>query len=452
MAIKLICFDMDGVLVSTKDIHYQAFNRALKDYSLAPIPYEDHIKYFDGLPTKHKMLKYEQVYGTKIMCPKCVWNKKQLYTEELYAGTNFDLSGRDECIRALKKDYSVVVATNSIRSTTELILKKTGLINDVERFYCTDDVVRTKPHPEIYLKAMIDFKVSPKEVLIIEDSPTGWKAASASGAYVMQSNYNELTLEKIKNFIADIEKRENHDILLGRKINIVIPCAGAGSRFRQVGYTQPKPMIPVKKLGDKSMIQCVIDSIDILANYYFIIQKEHSPFFKPLLKALKPNCQVIEVDGITEGALCTVLKAKEFINNENELLVCNSDQYFHWNKEDFFYEIDNHNADGSILTFKATEQKWSFAKINNGWVEGVVEKEVGYSDDATVGLYHFKRGDTFVKYAEKMIQEQRKTRGEYYLCPIYNDLIKNGLKIRAFQCDKMVPLGTPEDLKIFEES
>ena len=232
------------------------------------------------------------------------------------------------------------------------------------------------------------------------------------------------------------------------KLNILIPMAGAGSRFEKAGYTFPKPLIDV---NGKPMIQVVVENLNIEANYIYIVQKKHRERYNldSLLKLLTPNCTIIEVDGITEGAACTTLLAKELINNENPLFFANSDQYIEWNSNEFMYKMNETDADAGIVTFKAVHPKWSFAKIDeNGFVIKVAEKNP-ISDIATVGFYYWKHGHDYVKYAEQMIEKNARVNNEFYVCPVFNEAIDDGKKIRSFNIDKMWGLGTPEDLKNF---
>jgi dTDP-glucose pyrophosphorylase len=164
---------------------------------------------------------------------------------------------------------------------------------------------------------------------------------------------------------------------------------------------------------------------------------------------IAPNCKIVEVEGITEGAACTALLAKDFINNENPLFFANSDQFVEWDSNEFMYKMNETEADGGIVTFKATHPKWSFAKINSeGFVIEVAEKNP-ISDIATVGYYFWKHGSDFVKFAEEMIEKNIRVNNEYYVCPVFNQAIENGKKIRTFEIPKMWGLGTPEDLNVY---
>ncbi len=229
-------------------------------------------------------------------------------------------------------------------------------------------------------------------------------------------------------------------------MNIVVPMAGAGSRFEKAGYSFPKPLIEVK---GQPMIAKVVENLDLQGTYIFLVQKAHYDQYnlESLLKMIAPGCKIVQIDGVTEGAACTVLKAKEFIDNDEQLIIANSDQWIKWNS---FETISSFNdADGGILTFKSVHPKHSFAKVDGyGFVTEVAEKNP-ISSDATVGIYHWKRGSDWVKYAEQMIEKNIRTNNEFYVCPVYNEAIQAGLKIKAGLVDEMWGMGTPEELNNF---
>jgi len=224
--------------------------------------------------------------------------------------------------------------------------------------------------------------------------------------------------------------------------------AGAGSRFVAAGYTFPKPLIQVH---DKPMIQLVTENLGLDANFIYVAQKEHREKYNldTMLNLISPGCKIIEVDGITEGAACTALLAKEFIDNDDPLFFANSDQYVDWNPVEFMYEMQERNADGGIVTFKATHPKWSFAKVDdNGLVTEVAEKNP-ISDNATVGYYYWKHGSDFVKYAQQMIEKDIRVNNEFYVCPVFNEAIDDNKQIRTHEAKGMWGLGTPEDLEYY---
>ena len=167
---------------------------------------------------------------------------------------------------------------------------------------------------------------------------------------------------------------------------------------------------------------------------------------------IAPNCTIVQVDGLTEGAACTTLLAKNFINNDEPLIIANSDQYVEWNSNECMYAFKADSIDGGILSFESTHPKWSYAKLDaDGFVSEVAEKKV-ISNDATVGIYYWTKGSDYVKYAEKMIEKNIRINGEFYVCPVYNEAILDGKKIRVKKIEKMWGIGTPEDLAYFLEN
>ena len=237
-------------------------------------------------------------------------------------------------------------------------------------------------------------------------------------------------------------------------LNIVIPMAGAGSRFRKVGYLEPKPLIPVHGVP---MIKIVIDNLTPKCEHRFIFvcQKTHVAEYDltEKLNEWAPNCLIFEIDGLTEGAACTVLAARDAICNENSLMIANSDQFICDDIDNYLSTLKSEALDGLIMTLNSRDSKWSFVTKNNrGYVDRVAEKEV-ISDEATVGIYNFSKGVDFVFAAETMINSNRRVNGEYYVAPVYNELLSIGKKIGTYNIGSegagMHGLGTPSDLEKF---
>jgi HAD superfamily hydrolase (TIGR01509 family) len=449
--IKLVIFDLDGVLVEAKNIHFEAFNKALGEYAIS---WDEHLSIYDGLKTNQKL---DMLYERKGL-PKeqfiNIWNNKQKYTLEALSNLK-----KDEIlystIQNLSLDgYKLAVCSNSIRKTVLTVLSKLGIIEFFDLILSNEDVKNSKPHPEIYWKAISEMSCLPEETLIIEDSPYGLLSASRSKSHILRvGNPKEVTYINIKNKINTIKENYNMKSPAWRdeKLNVLIPMAGAGSRFEQAGYTFPKPLIEVR---NKPMIQVVIDNLNIKANYIYIVQKKHREKYNldTLLNLLTPNCRIVEVDNLTEGAACTALLAKEFIDNDAPLFFANSDQFVEWDSNEFMYKMNETNADGGIVTFEATHPKWSFAKIDDkGLVTEVAEKNP-ISNIATVGYYYWKHGSDFVKYAEQMIDKNIRVNNEFYVCPVFNEAVGDNKQIRTFNVDGMWGLGTPEDLKYYLEN
>jgi len=202
------------------------------------------------------------------------------------------------------------------------------------------------------------------------------------------------------------------------------------------------------------MIEVVCKNLNIIGNYIFLVQKEHYKKYnlKYMLNLIAPGCKIVQIDGVTEGAACTTLQAKQFINNENPLLIANSDQFVEWNSSECMYTFSEDKVDAGIITFKAKDKKWSYAKVDEkNFVVEVAEKRV-ISDDATVGIYYWKHGSDYVKYAEQMISKNVRVNNEFYVCPVFNEAIEDGKKIKIKRAKKMWGLGTPADLTAYLEN
>ena len=450
--IKLIIFDLDGVLVDARELHYGALNDALREIdNKYVIGREEHLAIYDGLSTTKKLNILTKERGLPKSLHDKVWELKQEKTLHLIDQFKPDERIKD-ILRTLKKNgYKLMCATNSIRKTAKLQLARKGLLEFIDYLYTNQDVISPKPHPEIYMRCILKANVSPRETLIIEDSHHGRKAALESGAHLFAvKNSTDLGFKKIKNHLSFLDRKEINfkPKWQGTKMNVLIPMAGAGTRFEQSGYTFPKPLIEV---DNKPMIQAVIENINIDATHIFIVQRSHYQKYnlKYLLNIISPNCKIIQVDGVTEGAACTTLLAKELIDNDEPLLIANSDQYVEWDSNEFMYSMIADNIDAGILTFTATHPKWSFVKLNeNGYVSEVAEKKP-ISNIATVGIYYWAKGSDYVKYAEQMIDKNVRVNNEFYICPVFNEAIQDDKKIKTYHIKKMWGLGTPEDLKTF---
>jgi len=376
---------------------------------------------------------------------------KQQYTLEYLTDVpaNNELRTLFQTLREM--GYMIGCCSNSIRRSVLVMLSKLGLIEYLDIIVSNEDVKNGKPHPEMYWKAMSILEILPEETLIVEDSPHGLLAAARSRANILRvNNPTDLTLQKVLDKLQQPRTYEKPR-WQGGKMNVLIPMAGGGTRFAQAGYTFPKPLIEVR---GKPMIQVVAENLNIDAVFTYVVQKEHRQKYNldTLLNLITPNCNIVEVEGITEGAACTTLLAREFINNDQPLLMANSDQFVEWDSSEFMYKMIEQDVDGGIVTFRATHPKWSFAKIDEfGYVTEVAEKNP-ISDIATVGIYYWKRGSDYVKYAEQMIDKNIRVNGEFYVCPVFNEAVGDGKRIKTFDVPAMWGIGTPEDLNYFLEN
>jgi len=242
------------------------------------------------------------------------------------------------------------------------------------------------------------------------------------------------------------------NIYQNNKINVVMPIAGLGSRFTMVGIDTPKPLI---KIFEEEMAKWAAKSIPFAKSneFIFILRKEHVDNYQldKKIKELFPGCKTITINYVTKGAACTVLLAKEFINNDYPLIVTDCDHFFVNKRYNDIIKDPPKDLKGIIPVFKAEGEKWSFSKFDEKNIVSQVAEKKRISTYANIGAYYFQYGKDFVWAAEKMINNNEQVNNEFYVAPVYQQLINRGDKIMAVVSEEVWGLGTPEDVKFFEE-
>jgi len=241
-------------------------------------------------------------------------------------------------------------------------------------------------------------------------------------------------------------------------MKVLVPMAGAGSRFKKEGYNVPKPLILVNK---KPMVVEATSHLPKSEKQIYICRKEHLEDEKIDIEIKKhyPNSKFISIDYLTEGQASTCLLAKKEINNSEELIIGACDNGMIWNQEKFLKEKTN--ADCLIWTFRNNvtvinkPEAYGWVEINKLNEAENVSVKVPISsnpinDHAVVGTFWFKKGKYFVVAAEKMIRKDRRVNNEFYVDECINELIEEGLKVKVFEIDKYLCWGTPNDLRTYE--
>ena len=240
--------------------------------------------------------------------------------------------------------------------------------------------------------------------------------------------------------------------LASRMVNVIIPAAGEGSRFSKAGWKKPKPFIDVE---GRPMLQHVIENVtptDAVVNV--LLRQQHMEAYPSIAYHLQEGgYNITPINQLTEGTACTVLLARRAFDNDYPMMIANSDQLVDFDVNTYIEDCFLRQLDGSILVFKdpKMDPKWSFVKLDeHGFVSEVVEKQP-ISDLATVGIYLFRRGKDFIAAALDMIVANDRVNNEYYTCPVYNYMIRNGARIGVYEIPMhaMSGLGTPNDLSDF---
>lgn len=236
-------------------------------------------------------------------------------------------------------------------------------------------------------------------------------------------------------------------------MNIVIPMAGLGTRFKNEGFDLPKPIIEV---NGKTLIEHSVSTLGIEGKYIFITRRFENPNWNKILteklKELYSDLVEIILENPTRGAAETALFAKSYIDNNEPLIITNCDQITDWDQNDFYNFISNPNIDGAVVTYPSNNPKNSFAVVEDGFITKMVEKDP-VSNDALIGVHYWKRGSDFVKSAKELLNDfQNIGRPECYISETYNYLISKGALIKNYHIgeNQYISLGTPYDLKIYE--
>lgn len=234
-------------------------------------------------------------------------------------------------------------------------------------------------------------------------------------------------------------------------INLVMPMAGRGSRFVDVGVRTPKPLIDV--LG-KPMYAWATDSLplNVATRLIFLCLREHleeTPLAADIAARYGHLSPVlVPLDAVTQGQACTVLAARPWIDSDDQLVIFNADTWYRSQLAATLVALPPTVA-GILGVFRAPGERWSFARTDAaGRVVETAEKR-RISELACTGLYHFARGRDFVAHAEQMIADNDRVNGEFYVAPVYNRLIERGLDVRVDLAEEAWALGTPEDLAHF---
>lgn len=444
--IKAILFDLDGTLVDAKDWHYEALNLALKPYNCL-ISRDEHLSRYDGLSTRTKLKILSDEKDLPVEAHDEIYNQKQRYTKELIKQKCKPNNLVCQTLEWLKRDgYTLVCCSNAIRESVKSMLEKANIIQYFDFYLSNQDVFNTKPHPEIYLRALKKLKIKPEEALAIEDNEQGIKSVLGANINLLRVfNTNDVTFKNI------IQKVENLDHSIDCDINIVIPMAGDGRRFQIAGYKKPKPFIDV---NGKTMIERVLDNLYMPNARFILIARKSHMLDEPEAVARisnKYNVIFIPIDKKTEGSACTVLFARKYINNDIPLILANADQLIDINIKNFIKRTKVRVLDGNIITFydDGSNPKWSYTEIDKNGLVKRTEEKVAISTQATVGIYYFAHGKDYVDGALDMIVNNDRIKNEFYNCPIYNYLIREKKSIGIYEIERkqMHGLGTPEDLE-----
>ena len=433
--IKVLLLDFDGVVADCDTLHDTAFYQALD--SIANITLTEVEKHnLRALTSVTKVQNLSFKYNIDEQKKQEILNTKDRIKQDIITQTNY------KCIHFCPYIYDVFayckehkirlgLVSNSRRWLLDTIL--TQLDHTFEHIISNEDIDYPKPDPDAYLKALQLFDVKLSEVLAVEDSPPGIESAKRAGIKTIGvTSHKGLTASLIHEYVSGKQIRD--DLYPMHDVQLVIPAAGRGTRFAPLKV--PKPFAPINGVP---MIEAVYNNIGLDCDTHIILRKDIGDFAKKL-----SFNNIHYLPYVTCGTVSSMQWIRSHLDMNKPLIIANCDQMIKYDSK-VFYKALIQKLDGAILTFRATDKKWSYAKVDNqGYVTEVKEKEP-ISDLATVGIYFWTKAQYFFDDADVMMENNDTVNNEFYTCPTYNYSIKQGRKIKTFDVDEMIGLGTYED-------
>lgn len=231
-------------------------------------------------------------------------------------------------------------------------------------------------------------------------------------------------------------------------MNFVIPMAGRGDRFRKAGYEVPKLLLPA---FGRTLLEWSVDSLplSLASRLIFIGLDEHRRDVEPLIfrryRSYCPRC--VWLPEVTRGQAETVLMASEDWDCDAPLVIFNIDTAF--SSSSLAGTLQRDDVDGVLGSFRSTEPRFSFAAVDEHGIVRDVKEKIAISDRALTGLYHFRATAAFAEIAGDVVRRGETTKGEFYVAPLYNQLIAQGQSFVLDTCDSVSILGTPEEYESF---
>lgn len=240
-------------------------------------------------------------------------------------------------------------------------------------------------------------------------------------------------------------------------INIVIPMAGPSVYFENSNFQYPKPLL---EIDGKTVIERVVDYLSVIneeVRFIFIIneaeiEKYHLESTIKLIAG--ENSVVISQNNNTNGAVCTVLLAIEYINNEDTLIISNSDQVIEYDLNKVIDDFRKREADAGAICFQSVHPKWSYVKTDRDDPRNVIEvaEKKPISRNAIAGFYYYKHGTDYVENAMEIIKKNDAVNGLFYVSHTFNEIILKNKKVAMYKIDNdsYFSFYLPEKIKEYE--
>ena len=456
--IQLIVFDLDGVLVESKDLHYDALNEAIRAVAGEDfiITRPEHETVYDGLSTNQKLRLMTIQKDLPLNMHRPIWLRKQELTEVMVREQLKPDETLLATIRALKKEhgYPLAVASNCIKSSVFNILDSIGVLPLVDAYFSNEDVQRAKPGPDIYLKACSTFGVPPESALVVEDSVKGFEACVRAGCPLFKVRGPEdVRAPSIVERISTV----NQGV---KPIMVVVPLAGESQQYWIDGPEAVPSELPLflADVNGSPAIEWLLKPFlksRYELNFVFVVKEAQMQRFKlesllPRIVGFRPTV-VLPVHGETLGSLKTVLAIAEKLDGSAPVIFCNGSTVTSWLPGSSIDDLVDTRADGALTTFESNDPRCSYVRVRPGLDLVDVHEKVPVSNIATTGIYFWKSADAFLSAAKTIVKRGVKHKGLYYLAPVYNEAIRAGLSFKTLPVKSCWPLCSLQEVSKFAE-
>ena len=436
--IQLIVFDLDGVLVDSRDLHYEALNMAIAQEAGAQyvITRHEHEHVYDGLSTNQKLRLMTLAKELPIELHKPIWARKQALTDQLVAEQLKPTAHVTELLRTLKAcGYPVAVASNCIASSVKNILTSIGLLHFVDARYSNEDVPYAKPSPDIYQKACASFGLQPCSVLVVEDSVKGFEAALRAGCHLLKvGGTHDVNCANLFRRLQEVEAAP-------KPITVVIPLAGPSSQAWLDGPETPPCEVPVflTDVRGRSLLEWAVSSIRSLRfpmRFIFVVKEEQARVLKLESLCVKAAgfepTTVVKLRSETLGALKTVLAARNLIPLDAPLLIFDGSHVVQWGSGASVDDMLSTCHDSAVTVFSSNDPRWSYVRTaSNSRTVLELHEKIAVSNLACSGLYFSRRAADFMAAADAVVAKDVRTRGLFFVAPTYNEVIAQGSNVEA---------------------
>jgi HAD superfamily hydrolase (TIGR01509 family) len=456
--VQLVVFDLDGVLVDSRDLHYEALNAAIEAEAGTQyvITRAEHESIYDGLSTNQKLRLMSLTKELPLEAHARIWQRKQELTDVLVRQQLAPVAHVTQLLQQLKRcGYPVAVASNCIRSSVRNILDSIGLLPYIDACFSNEDVAHAKPEPDIYIKACASFGLQPHQALVVEDSTKGFEAALRAGCHLLKVDGTaSVTAAAVFRRLQEVDAAPV-------PITVVIPLAGNSPQAWLDGPESAPAELPLflTDVRGRPALEWAVRSIKSARfpmRFVFVVKDAQAAALKLESMCVKATgyepTTVVRARAETLGALKTVLQARQLLAPGAPLLIFDGSHIVDWRAGGCVDDVLCSRADGAVTVCSSSDPRWSYVRMqsNSNAVLEVHEK-IAVSNSACSGLYFWRRAADFLEAADAVVAADTRTRGLFFLAPTFNHTIRGGAAVEAVPIAQTWSLRTASEVSFFAE-